>query len=122
MRGLRQNVPLAFEETGASSRQAEWGGMNVALEAFPAGLDTAPLFRGLPDNSCQCPHWGYVVKGRLRVRYKDHEEVLSAGHAYYLAPGHTMVAEEDTELVEFSPKDEYQKNMEVAARNVAMLR
>ena len=94
--------------------------MNIALESFPAGVETAPLFKGLPDDRCQCPHWGYVVKGRVRVIYKDRDEVLKAGDAYYLAPGHTTVFEEPTELVEFSPKGEYLKTLEVVAHNFAM--
>ena len=32
-----------------------------------------------------------------------------------------VVIEEDTELVEFSPKGEYQKTLEVAQRNVAAM-
>jgi hypothetical protein len=95
--------------------------MNVGLEYFPAGTDTEPVFKGLPDDRCQCPHWGYVVRGRLRVRYADHEETLSAGDAYYLAPGHLPIFDEDTEVVEFSPQREYQKTMEVAARNVGVM-
>jgi hypothetical protein len=84
-------------------------------------LDTAPLFKGLPDDRCQCPHWGYVLKGRVRVRYPDREEVIEAGDAYYLEPSHTTVFEEDTEVIEFSPKGKYQKTMEVAARNIAAM-
>lgn len=122
MRGSKHDLPVAFEELGVSSRQAEWGDMSVALESFPAGTDTAPIFRGLPDNRCQCPHWGYVINGRIRVSYKDREETLSAGDAYYLAPGHTIMFEQDTAVVEFSPKGEYQKTMEVAAGNIAALR
>jgi hypothetical protein len=80
--------------------------MNVALETFPAGLDTAPIFKGLPDDRCQCPHWGYVLKGRMRIRYPDREEVIEAGDAYYLEPGHLPLIEEDTEVLEFSPKGE----------------
>jgi hypothetical protein len=121
MRGSTQDMPVAFETDGMVLREAEWGYMNIGLERFPAGTDTAPIFKGLPDDRCQCPHWGYVLKGRLRVRYEDHEEVLSAGDAYYMAPGHLPLYEEDTDLVEFSPKGEYQKTMEVAAVNVAAL-
>jgi hypothetical protein len=119
MRGSKHDLPIAMEEMGVSSRQAEWGDMNVALETFPAGLDTAPIFAGLPDDRCQCPHWGYVVNGRLRVRYRDHDEVLSAGDIYYMPAGHTCLFEEDTEVVEFSPRGAYAKTMEVVARNVA---
>jgi hypothetical protein len=121
MRGSMHDVPVAFEASGVVLREAEWGDMNAGLECFPAGTDTAPIFKGLPDDRCQCPHWGYVLKGRLRVRYADHEEVLRAGDAYYMAPGHVPIYEEDTELVEFSPKDPYQATMEVATANVAAL-
>jgi hypothetical protein len=121
MRASNEDLPLAFEGDGVASRQAEWGDMNVALETFPAGLDSAPLFKGLPDDRCQCPHWGYVIKGRMRIRYQDHEEVIEAGDAYYMAPGHLPLIEEDTEVVEFSPMGEYQKTMEVAGRNMAAM-
>ncbi len=108
MRGSKQDLPVAFDEDGVRSQQVEWGDMNVALERFPAGLDTAPLFKGLPDDRCQCPHWGYVLKGRT-------------GDVYYMAPGHLPLFEEDSEVVEFSPKGEYQETMEVAGRNLAAM-
>ena len=95
--------------------------MNVSLESFPAGLETAPIFRGLPNDRCQCPHWGYVIRGRLRVVYRDRDEVLTAGDAYYMAPGHTTVIEEPTEMIEFSPRGEYQKTLEAVARNLAAM-
>src|SRR5262245_24883015 len=109
MRGSKQDVPVTVNAGGVLIQGAEWGDMNVGLESFPAGVETAPLFKGLPDDRCQCPHWGYVIKGRVRVKYSDREEVLKAGDAYYMSPGHTTVFEEDTEVVEFSPKGEYQK-------------
>jgi hypothetical protein len=121
MHGKRQDVPVVFQSGAAYSRDVEWGDMNVAFEGFPAGMDSAPMFKGLPNDQCSCPHWGYVLKGRLRIRYADHEEVISAGDAYFLAPGHNVLVEEDSEIVEFSPKGEYQKTMEVAARNMAAL-
>lgn len=121
MRGSTRDLPIAFEGEGVRSQQIEWGDMNVAFERLPAGLDTAPLFKGLPDDRCQCPHWGYVLKGRMRVRYADREEIVSAGDVYYLAPGHLPFFEEETEVVEFSPKGEYQATMEVAERNMAAL-
>ncbi len=121
MRGSKQDIPTTVDAGGVVIHEAEWGEMNVALESFPAGLVTAPLFKGLPDDRCQCPHWGYVVKGQVRLIYKDHEEVVSAGDAYYLAPGHTTAFDEDSEIVEFSPKGEYQKTIEVAARNMAAM-
>ncbi|HET8843465.1 MAG TPA: AraC family ligand binding domain-containing protein [Ktedonobacteraceae bacterium] len=121
MRGSTSDLPIAFEGEGVLSQQVEWGEMNVALEHLPAGMDTAPLFKGLPDDRCQCPHWGYILKGRMRVRYADREEILVTGDAYYLPPGHLPFFEEETEVIEFSPKGEYQKTMEVAERNLAAM-
>ena len=119
MRGSKADIPVAMEAMGVVVRQLEWGDMNFAFESFPAGTDTEPIFKGLPDDRCQCPHWGYVIKGRLRVRYKDHDEVINAGDAYYLQPGHLPYFEEDTEVVEFSPLGEYQETLEVVGRNIA---
>ncbi len=121
MHGSKEEVPMAVDSGGVVIRLTEWGEMNVALETFPAGTDTEPIFKGLPDDRCQSPHWGYVLRGRVRVRYHDREEVISEGEAFYMEPGHTTVFEEDTELVEFSPQGEYQKTLEVAQRNVAAM-
>lgn len=52
---------------------------------------------------CSAPHWGYVVRGVLRVAYPDHDEVISAGDAYYVAPGHVAIDVGEAELVDFSP-------------------
>lgn len=49
--------------------------MHVGLESYHAGFDLAPLLKGLSDDRCQCPYWGYVIKGRMVVRYADREEV-----------------------------------------------
>jgi AraC-like protein len=121
MHGSNRDLPVSFETDGVVLREMEWGDMNVGLERFPAGTDTEPIFKGLPDDRCQCPHWGYVIRGQLRVRYRDHEETLRAGDVYYLAPGHLPIFDEDTELVEFSPKGLYQKTMEAVARNIAAM-
>src|SRR6476469_5872934 len=118
MRGSKQDLPVAVELPGITIRVADWGNMTVGLEDFPAGVDTRPVFKGLPDDRCQCPHWGYVLRGQARVLYADREEVLSAGQAYFLPPGHNVVYDQDTQLVEFSPAGEYAATLEVAGRNV----
>ena len=48
--------------------------------------------KGLPDDRCHCPHWGYVLKGRLTFRFADRDEVFEAGDAFYLPPGHVPLA------------------------------
>jgi hypothetical protein len=70
--------------------------------------DWGPMLRALPTGDCPCPHWGYVIKGRMTVRYADgNEETLGTGDAYYLKPGHTPAFEAGTELPIISPSKEY---------------
>ena len=101
MRATREELPIMLEAGPSSIRGADWGEMRVSLVSVPAGTDFSPLLRGLPEDRCQGPHWGYVLKGRMRVIYADREEVVEAGDAYYMAPGHTLFVEADVELVEF---------------------
>ena len=98
-----------------------WGDLQVEFETFPAGLDTAPLLKGLPGGACPCPHWGYVFKGRFVVRYADHEETVESGHAFYMAPGHVPVFVEDTEMFELSPAHELRAVLDVVNANAARL-
>jgi hypothetical protein len=121
MRGSREDVPATIESDEVVIQEAEWGEIHVGFETYNEEFDVAPLLKGLPDDTCQCPHYGYVLKGRMRVRYADHEEVVAAGDAYYMEPGHSPVMEAGTEIVEFSPRDEYRKTMEVAERNLAAM-
>jgi hypothetical protein len=119
MHGNQEAIPVAFKQNGFVSRQTAWGDMIATFESAPRGIDTRPLFHGLPGDSCQCPHWGYLISGRMRVIYQDHEELVSAGEAYYLAPGHNIICEEDGETIEFSPRDEYQKTLDAVAAQMA---
>jgi uncharacterized RmlC-like cupin family protein len=96
----------------------EWGGMTTGIVTIPAGSDISALLRGLPGDQCPCPHWGYVISGRLVIRYSDHEETITAGEAYYLPPGHVPEYAEDTEVFEVSPTDELNKVIEVAMGNL----
>lgn len=123
MRHPMKDLPL-LENQGENirARLIEWGGMIVSYETFPKGLDATPMFKGLPDDMCQSPHWGYVFKGRMRVRRsRGEDEVLQAGDVYYLPPGHVPVFEEDTEVLEFSAQAEYQQTIDVVERNLAAM-
>ena len=75
MHGNRVDIPVVFQSGPSYHRDVDWGGMSAAFWGFPAGFDSSPLFKGFPDG-CQCPHWGYLFKGRMRVKYADHEEVI----------------------------------------------
>jgi quercetin dioxygenase-like cupin family protein len=73
---------------------------------------------GLPDDRCQCAHWGVVLRGQLTYRYADGEEVIRAGEAYYCPPGHTPILSAGTEIIEFSPTEQLAATMEVVIRNL----
>ncbi|MER6116301.1 hypothetical protein [Streptomyces sp. NPDC001743] len=104
----RHDTPFAIEGGGVELRKQEIGGdMDVAFARFPKGTDLAPRLEGLPDDMCQCPHWGYLVKGRLKMRTKHGDDVYEAGQAFYWAPGHAPEALEDCEYVDFSPTKEF---------------
>ncbi|MDD3619577.1 MAG: hypothetical protein PHX57_09330 [Desulfobulbaceae bacterium] len=116
--------PLSEFETVIASktaiwRQFEWGEMRVGYETYLEDFDDAPLLKGLPDNLCPCPHWGYLLAGRMTVRYPDHDEVVKAGEVYYMASGHTIFVEAGTVLIEFSPREEFRKLTEIAEENLA---
>ncbi|MDR7465193.1 MAG: cupin domain-containing protein, partial [Armatimonadota bacterium] len=111
MRGSMKDLSLTLEVPEGKIWQVEWGGNIVEFGKFNQTVDPAPFFKGLPDDRCQCPHWGYVLKGRLRYRFKDHEEIYEAGDAYYAPPGHTPLLEAGVEYVEFSPTKELAKTM-----------
>jgi quercetin dioxygenase-like cupin family protein len=72
----------------------------------------------LPDDRCQCPHWGYVLKGKLTFRFADREEVFAAGDAFYLPPGHIPLADAGSEIVQFSPTEELKATDAVMMRNM----
>ena len=121
MRGSAADMTVALRSQGLSIREADWGEMHVAMERYSQRLDAAPLLKGLPDDRCQCPHWGYVISGEMLVRYADRQEIVRTGDAYYLAPGHAVIMEAGTELVEFSPKAPHAETMAVAGRNFEAL-
>jgi hypothetical protein len=102
-------------------RYEQLGDYTVGFETFRKDADAAPLMKGLPDDRCQSPHWGYVLRGRVTLTYADRAETYEAGDAYYAPPGHTPAVTAGTELIEFSPTDAYGRTMEVVGRNLAAL-
>jgi hypothetical protein len=121
MRYSLTELPVVFAELGIVTREAPLGDFDVSYEMLPANLDLAPLFKGLPDDLCQCAHWGYLLRGRVRVKYRDREEVIRAGDCFYLEPGHLPIFEEDSEWLVFSPRGAHQVTADAVRRNKAML-
>lgn len=121
MRGSRRNLPKTVDVDELTIRETDWGDIHVSLITCHRKLDIAPLLKGLPDDLCQCPHWGMVLKGRKLVKYLDHEEVLNAGDAYYMTPGHTTITDAGTEWLEFSPTSQLKQTNEAVQRNLAAM-
>ena len=92
----------------------------VGFETYTADADVAELFTGLPDDRCQCPHWGYVVKGKVEFTFADgHKETYETGDAYYAPPGHTPHLFAGSEVVSSLRRDELAETMEVVEKNAA---
>ncbi len=104
---------------GFEGRYEDLDGYTVGFETYTEASDPAPLFRGLPDDRCQCPHWGVVLRGKLVYRYADgSEDVITAGEGYYARPGHLPLFIAGTEIVEFSPTDQLAQTMAVVLKNL----
>jgi len=94
------------------------GGYSVCFESHTADADLAGLFRGLPDDRCQLPRWGYVLRGRVGFRFSGREEEYETGDAYYVPPGHTPVHHAGAEIVEFSPTAILRQTIPVVLTNL----
>jgi hypothetical protein len=121
-RTRKDEAPILLDEPEIEGRYVELGEHTVSFERFSVDADPSPLFRGLPDDRCPCPHWGVVLTGRIVVRYPDHEETLEAGDAYVMTPGHLTLVSAGTEVVEFSPTAALQATMAVVGANMAAAR
>jgi hypothetical protein len=117
----KQEISDVLSAEGYEGRFAELDGYTVGFETYTADSDMAPLFKGLPDDRCQCPHWGVVLRGKLVYHYADGDDVIEGGQAYYAKPGHTPEIFAGTEVVEFHPTDELAKTVEVVERNLAAM-
>lgn len=115
MKQNKRDVPVRIDTPDAIARQqmdfgdtSGYGELSGEYFTFGAGTDLTPLLKGLEDDLCQCPHWGYVLEGSLTAVYSDgREEVTETGELFYWPPGHTIQANDDSDIVMFSPQDEH---------------
>lgn len=113
-----RSTPLAVDEPFVQARYAELDAYTVGFESYPQDVAPAPFFVGLPDDRCQCPHWGVVTAGQATFRYADHDETFRAGDAYFAPPGHRPLLAAGTTLVEFSPTDALARTTAVVEANL----
>jgi len=115
MRIHKDKVPVRIDVPGATARQqTDFGDVSgydtLGAEhfSFGAGTDITELLHGLEGDACQSPHWGYVVQGAITALYTSgQEETSRTGDLFYWPPGHSVRAEEDTDIVMFSPQKEH---------------
>lgn len=111
----KDNVEVKMEIPGAVIRQRTdfgeagvFGRMSGEYFSLSAGVDTTPLFQGLEGNLCQCPHWGFVLEGRLTTTdASGQQETVAANDLFYWPPGHNVKVEIDAKIVMFSPQREH---------------
>lgn len=115
----KTEAPVAVDIPELEGRYVDLDGYTVGFETYQLDVDPGEFFRGLPDDRCQCPHWGVVTSGSITFRYADRTETYVAGDAYYAPPGHTPLITAGTEVVEFSPTEELGRTMAVVEANLA---
>jgi hypothetical protein len=115
----RQDVPIAIEGDGVELRMREEGDLTVSFVRLRGGVNLVPALKGLPDDLCPCPHWGYMLKGRVRMHTKHGPRDFEAGQPFYWAPGHAPEALEDAEYVDFSPTKQFRQLIDHIAQREA---
>lgn len=115
----KTEAPDALTLEGYEGHFGELGDYTVGFETYTADADLAELFKGLPEDRCQCPHWGVVLRGKLKYTHDGGETVIGAGEAYYVPPGHLPYLYAGTEVIEFSPTKELAETLEVVEKNMA---
>ncbi len=85
--------------------QDDADGYQISFLSILEDADMAALMKGLPNDQCPCPHWGYVTKGSLTFTFGERSETFDAGEGFYVAPGHTPSATAGTDFVLFTPAE-----------------
>ncbi len=115
MRIKKNDVPIKFNVPGAVARQKPdfgdakgYGKMAGEYFSLAAGTDITPLLKGLENDLCQSPHWGYLIDGEVTVTYQGgNSEIITGGDLFYWPPGHTVRVGKDAEIILFSPQHEH---------------
>ncbi|MBA3352875.1 MAG: cupin domain-containing protein [Blastocatellia bacterium] len=115
MRISKDDVHVKMEIPGAVIRQQTgfgdvtgYGQISGEYFTLAAGVDTTPLFQGLDGNACQCPHWGYVLKGSITTTdATGTQETVNPNDLFYWPPGHNVRVDSDAEIIMFSPQKEH---------------
>jgi hypothetical protein len=115
MRVAKEDVDVRMETPGVVIRQRlNFGDVSgfdkISGEYFSlaAGVDTTPLFVGLEGDRCQCPHWGFVLRGEITTTdATGAQETVTADDLFYWPAGHNVKVNADAEIIMFSPQREH---------------
>jgi hypothetical protein len=115
MRIAKDDLDVQMQIPGAVIRQRTdfgevtgYGALSAEYFSLSEGVDTTPLFQGLEGDLCQCPHWGFVLRGQLTTTAVDGtQETVRADDLFYWPPGHNVRVDEEAEIVMFSPQHEH---------------
>lgn len=100
-----EDIPLLSHYPGGAGlmRSVKAGEMQIGDVWAHVPIDYTEAYAGFEDGMCPYTHYGYVLSGRIRVRYKDGtEEVIEPGSAYYLPAGHILSYDEPSHHLEFN--------------------
>ncbi|NHE56480.1 cupin domain-containing protein [Cyclobacterium plantarum] len=115
MKIAKENIEVKMKIPGAVIRQRTDFGDATGLGkisgeyfSLSAGVDTTPLFIGLEGNQCQCPHWGYVLRGQITTTdARGNQETVNANDLFFWPAGHNVKVNADAEIIMFSPQKEH---------------
>lgn len=120
MRITKNDIPTKIDVPGAVARQtlnfgdaSDYGPLAAEYFSLGAGTDIAPLLKGLADDACQAPHWGFMMSGEVVITYTDGQsETCSGDDLFYWPPGHSVSVVRDAEVILFSPQVEHVEVMD----------
>lgn len=115
MKVAKENVDVQMDIPGAVLRQTKnfgdatgYGKISGEYFSLSEGVDTTPLFKGLEGDLCNCPHWGFVLRGQITTTdARGEEETVNANDLFYWPPGHNVRVDQDAEIIMFSPQVEH---------------
>ncbi len=115
MRIAKNDIPTKIDVPGAVARQAigfgaasDYGSLAAEYFSLGAGTDIAPLLKGLDDDACHAPHWGFMMAGEVVITYTNgRQETCVGDDLFYWPPGHSVRVVKDAEVILFSPQVEH---------------
>ncbi len=115
MRISKDQIPAKINVPGAVARVVTdfgdapgFGKLGGEYFSLGAGTDIGPLLKGLTDDACHAPHWGYMLSGELVVTYTDGKvDTCKESDLFYWPPGHSVRVVNDSEVILFSPQREH---------------